>query len=155
MEIRQFTHSAEIKREIPFCTRKRSETYIICRFSTKTGEIVDCIQSQMTLGNTQIDPVWIPRLFTKQNRAMATQHNNIQKALYFLYQVTPFNQAQANTFKVSFSILSVLIFVGFIFSARLFSSSGSRRGACPPLVLLFYMLAPLLSFWIRYRSKKS
>ena len=28
IEIRQFTHSAEIKREIPFCTRKRSETYI-------------------------------------------------------------------------------------------------------------------------------
>ena len=27
IEIRQFTHSAEIKREIPFCTRKRSETY--------------------------------------------------------------------------------------------------------------------------------
>ena len=26
IEIRQFTHSAEIKREIPFCTRKRSET---------------------------------------------------------------------------------------------------------------------------------
>ena len=29
IEIRQFTHSAEIKREIPFCTRKRSETYLV------------------------------------------------------------------------------------------------------------------------------
>ena len=29
IEIRQFTHSAEIKREIPFFTRKRSETYIL------------------------------------------------------------------------------------------------------------------------------
>ena len=28
IEIRQFTHSVEIKRETPFCTRKRSETYI-------------------------------------------------------------------------------------------------------------------------------
>ena len=28
IEIRQFTHSAEIKRETPFCMRKRSETYI-------------------------------------------------------------------------------------------------------------------------------
>ena len=27
IEISQFTHSAEIKREIPFCTSKRSETY--------------------------------------------------------------------------------------------------------------------------------
>ena len=32
IEIRQFTHSAEIKREIPFCTRKRSETYVFTRF---------------------------------------------------------------------------------------------------------------------------
>ena len=32
IEIRQFTHSAEIKREIPFCTRKRSETYIYVQF---------------------------------------------------------------------------------------------------------------------------
>ena len=30
IEIRQFTHSLEIKREIPFCTRKRSETYVHC-----------------------------------------------------------------------------------------------------------------------------
>ena len=29
IEIRQFTHSPEIKREIPFCTRKRSETYFM------------------------------------------------------------------------------------------------------------------------------
>ena len=27
IQIRQFTHRPEIKREIPFCTRKRSETY--------------------------------------------------------------------------------------------------------------------------------
>ena len=32
IEIRQFTHSAEIKREIPFCTRKRSETYILTKW---------------------------------------------------------------------------------------------------------------------------
>ena len=32
IEIRQFTHSAEIKREIPFCTRKRSETYIFPQY---------------------------------------------------------------------------------------------------------------------------
>ena len=34
IEIRQFTHSPEIKREIPFCTRKRSETY---GFKARTG----------------------------------------------------------------------------------------------------------------------
>ena len=40
IEIRQFTHSAEIKRETPFCTRKRSETYKICTSSNVILKIV-------------------------------------------------------------------------------------------------------------------
>ena len=37
IEIRQFTHSVEIKRETPFCTRKRSETY--AKDQSKAGQM--------------------------------------------------------------------------------------------------------------------
>ena len=43
IEIRQFTHSAEIKREIPFCTRKRSETYSFKCYAHKTSIVLFCL----------------------------------------------------------------------------------------------------------------
>ena len=46
IEIRQFTHSAEIKREIPFCMRKRSETYANYRNIQKIKENIKILHEE-------------------------------------------------------------------------------------------------------------